>query len=281
VRYPGYKFQFFGNGTWEPIAPLTAAEAFDGSVRARWGEHDDCVVCGEWNWGTWSSPPDDPFAVRRFLHADNLYVVQAGEGGAPGPPQPPDADADGYTSDYDTCARVVPLLEDGRWSALNGGFRANSWFGAAGARWEREGCLGTIASHLGYRFRLESATLPVTVRRGQPFDVRVVVRNDGWAAPYNERAVELVLRDAKTKVEVRVPLMTDPRRWQPGATTLALRATVPATVPRGRYDVLLALPDPAPALHDRPEYAIRFANAGTWDAQCGCNALLARVRVKP
>ena len=37
----------------------------------------------------------------------------------------------------------------------------------------------------------------------------------------------------------------------------------------GRYDVLLALPDPAPTLRDRREYAIRVANAGTWDAACG------------
>jgi hypothetical protein len=279
IRYAGYKFQFFGNSTQQPIAPLDDATAFDGSIRARWGEDDDCVVCGEWNWGTWSSPPDDPYAVRRFLHDDNRYVVQEGEAGQPGPPQPPDADRDGWTSDYDACARVLPIFEQGRWSALNGGYRANTWFGAAADRWRREGCFDTIAVHLGYRFRVESATLPLRVRRGHQLRVELAVDNVGWAAPYNERDVELVLRNRKTHEETRIPVAADPRRWQPGPTTVTLAARVPRTLARGRYDVLVALPDPAPSLHDRAEYAIRFANAGTWDGTCGCNDLHASVRV--
>ena len=32
-------------------------------------------------------------------------------------------------------------------------------------------------------------------------------------------------------------------------------------------------PDPEPALHDRPEYAIRLANTGLWDAAVGANSL--------
>jgi hypothetical protein len=279
VRYPGAKFQYFGSDVLHPIAPLTAAEAFDESIRARWGQHEDCLVCGEWNWGTWLSPPDDPFAVRRFLHEDNLYVVQGGEGGTPQPPQPPDADQDGFTSDYDACRRVVPAFEASRWSALNGGYRANTWFGAAGARWEQEGCLDTIALHLGYRFRLAYAALPVAVRRGGPLSLHLVVHNDGWAPPYNPRGAEVVLRHRRTGAVTRVALRTDPRLWQPGVTTLSLRPRLPAKLRPGRYDVLLALPDPAPSLRDRPEYAIRFANAGVWDAQCGCNSLQTGVRV--
>ena len=279
IRAPASKFQFFGNDALVPIEPLTDAQAFDGSVQARWGQHEDCLVCGEWNWGTWLSPPDDPFAVRRFLHADNLYVVQGGEGGTPGPPQPPDVDRDGYTSDYDACRRVMPAFEDSRWSALNGGYRANSWFGAAGARWQQEGCLDTIALRLGYRFRLALATLPLAVRRGAPLHLSLVVHNDGWAAPYNPRDTQLVLRNRKTQVVTRLHLRTDPRRWQPGVTTIALRRKVPARLKPGQYDVLLALPDPAPSLRDRPEYAIRFANAGVWDPQCGCNSLQTTVKV--
>ncbi len=39
VRYSGYKSQYFG-GSWdEPVAPVTATEAFDGSLKSRMGEH--------------------------------------------------------------------------------------------------------------------------------------------------------------------------------------------------------------------------------------------------
>ncbi len=48
---------------------------------------------------------------------------------------------------------------------------------------------------------------------------------------------------------------------------------VPPGVAPGRYALSLALPDPKPALAGRPEYAIRFANAGLWDAATGCNDL--------
>jgi hypothetical protein len=65
--------------------------------------------------------------------------------------------------------------------------------------------------------------------------------------------------------------------WQPGSITLSPAPVVPDTLRSGRYDLLLALPDPAPSLHDRPDYAIRFANQGVWDAACGCNSLNAAV----
>jgi hypothetical protein len=279
VRAPAAKFQFFGSDALHPIAPVTDAEAFDGSIKSRWGEHEDCLVCGEWNWGTWVSPPDDPFAVRRFLRADNLFVVQGGEGGTPQPPQPPDVDHDGWTSDYDACARVLPALADARWRVMNGGAHANAWFGAAAARWDQEGCLETIAVHLGYRFRLGLATLPVVARAGWRLPVRLVVHNDGWAPPYNPRDVELVLRNRKTMQLARLPINADARRWQPGTTTVSVSPRLPHWVKPGRYDVLLALRDPAPSLRDRPEYAIRLANAGTWDEGCGCNSLQTAVRI--
>ena len=61
------------------------------------------------------------------------------------------------------------------------------------------------------------------------------------------------------------------------ATRAALSADggagTPAALPAGTYALSLALPDPEPALHDRPEYAIRLANSGLWDATSGANSL--------
>ncbi len=275
VRAPLWKFQYFGS-TGLPIPPLTERQAYDGSMQARWGQGDDCLTCGEFDSGTWSTTPVPVWSngplVRAFLASDNRYLVQDGEPGVPGPPGPVDSDQDGYTSNYDSCARVLSIFANEHWSAIDG------YTTTPAQRWQREGCYTTIATHLGYRFRLESARVPLRARRGAPIKVRLQVHNDGWAAPYNSRAVELVLRELRTGRVTRLPVDADPRRWLSGTTAvLSLHPVVPARLKPGFYEMMLALPDPAPSLHDRPEYAIRFANQRVWDGTCGCNSLRASV----
>jgi Domain of unknown function (DUF4874) len=88
VRYPEYKFQYF-NGLQEdavrenePTSPITTDQGFDGSIRSRWAQFDDCIVCGEWNAGTYLNPASrangGAMKVRNFLAQDNRYVVQGG-----------------------------------------------------------------------------------------------------------------------------------------------------------------------------------------------------------
>jgi hypothetical protein len=48
---------------------------------------------------------------------------------------------------------------------------------------------------------------------------------------------------------------------------------ITTTLAPGEYDILLHLPDTAPSLRDRPEYAIRFANPGVWEPATGLNRL--------
>ncbi len=111
--------------------------------------------------------------------------------------------------------------------------------------------------------------------------MRLTLRNDGFAAPYNPRPVALVLRDAATGTTTELPTGTDARGWAPGpAREVDLAAAVPATLPAGTYELLLSLADPAPALHGRPEYAIRLADEGLWDAASGLNDLGTVVAVR-
>ena len=49
-------------------------------------------------------------------------------------------------------------------------------------------------------------------------------------------------------------------------------------MPAGQYQLLLELPDPL--LANRPEYSIRLANEGTWDAVTGLNNLNATITVR-
>ena len=64
----------------------------------------------------------------------------------------------------------------------------------------------------------------------------------------------------------------DPRRWLREAT-LQARLRVPATLAPGKYSLWLWLPDAAPSLQERPDYAIRFANEPVWDDANGENKL--------
>jgi hypothetical protein len=291
VRYPEYKFQFF-NGLQddpvrenEPIAPVSAEQGFDGSVRARWGQFDDCIVCGEWNAGTYLNPASraagGAMKVRNFLEQDNRYVVQGGElaAGCCEQPNPPvDDDGDGST-DYSACSRVMPLFRQMRFSTFNHNYPGDV---PNLDRWKREGCFDAITTQLGYRFELVSAALPASLSRRAALQGRISVRNVGWASPYNPRGLELVLRNTAGGQTYRVNLLqsrqrsNDPRRWLPeeGSIDVDLSAAqLPADLPAGSYELLLNLPDPMTSLYGRAEYAIRLANQDTWEAGSGFNRL--------
>ena len=80
---------------------------------------------------------------------------------------------------------------------------------------------------------------------------------------------------AGTVWTVPVPAV-DPRTWLPGTTSTASAAfTLPAGMPAGTYDVLVALPDAAETLRSDVRYSVRPANADNasrsqaWESSLG------------
>lgn len=72
----------------------------------------------------------------------------------------------------------------------------------------------------------------------------------------------------------------DPRRWEGGTEIkFTARFAVPVNTPTGAYRMSLWLPDETPGLSTRPEYSIRFANAGIWDAAQGFNVIADAFRI--
>ena len=99
------------------------------------------------------------------------------------------------------------------------------------------------------------------------------VVSSGFGALYNPRPVVLVLEGNGKRLETPLESL-DPRRWAPGSTrSESVHVELPATLSPGSYTVALRLPDAADALSARPEYAVRFANAGVWNASTGDNEL--------
>jgi hypothetical protein len=246
IRTPFLKAQVLGD------AALEEAEAFTGTPRARVGHHNDAFLASADDFGTYPLPVE-PWMDR--VAQEGRFVPVGGETAALNPPR-----TDG--------APAIREMERLRWSFLNLSYHPDVISG-----WRDDGSLDEIRRRLGYRFSLIDASWPRAVPPGGRLDVALRLKNRGFAAPFNERPVFLVLARESTRIAAQVRT-ADPRRWGPGEE-LSLKSSfqLPAGLAPGRYRLALWLPDPAPALRARAEYAIRLANEEVWDPSSGLNVL--------
>ncbi|WP_020390800.1 DUF4832 domain-containing protein [Kribbella catacumbae] len=242
--------------TMYSTSPVQSGQAYNGSSLSRLGHHNDCFLASPDDFGTY----ENTAVEYPYLQSDTTYLAMGGETCTSNPPR-------------SSCPTALTELAQFHWSYLNTDYEPtvlNSW--------NTGGCLADVTKRLGYRFTLQTSTLPTTATRGGSLPVTVALRNDGFATPYNPHSVELVLRNASTGAVQRLPLTTDPRRWTAGSTTtLSQTLTIPTNLATGTYAVLLNLPDPN--LSARPEYSVRFANQGTWESSTGMNSLLRTITI--
>ncbi|MGB5047621.1 MAG: DUF4832 domain-containing protein [Caldilineaceae bacterium] len=261
VRTPLQKQKINGTGSGSGNA-LPPGDAFNGSNRARTGHHNDCFLASDTDFGTYADIPED----KAYLAEETKYLPMGGETCEPNPPR----------TECPTALGELALLH---WSYLNADYRPSVLAG-----WVNGGCMETVKQRLGYRLALVQGRYPDTVAVGGTLHIEIDLRNDGWAAPFNPRAVELVLRHQSTQAIQRFPLAVDPRFWLAdggGSHSIVQSIPLPAALPTGAYDLLLALPDADASLADRPEYAIRLANQNTWEPNTGMNNLLHTLSVTP
>jgi len=238
--------------SWSPT-PLSSSDAYSGSDLARTAHHNDCFLATDDDAGTyWPGDVDDH---KEYLAAVSQFVVVGGETCQVGFDE---------NQDRRSCAVATDELARFHWSYLNSGFHEPTL-----QIWQDQGCRDAITNGLGYRYRLVSSSLPDQVGAGATLTGTISVASEGYATLYNARSVFLVL-DGPTRVDIQ--LDTDPRLWL-GTVDLPVSVVVPETLPEGDYTVALWLPDGASSLRDRPEYAIRMANEGVWDATAGYNEL--------
>ena len=112
--------------------------------------------------------------------------------------------------------------------------------------------------------------------------MQVVLKNVGYASSFNPRPVYVVLEGGG---QSRTALVSaaDFRRWSPeaGEISLNVKLRIPAGAAPGNYRVALWLPDAAPNLQKRGEYAVRFANATVWNASSSDNTIVPALRIDP
>lgn len=248
VRTPRAKEAMWG-------APLTPAEAFDGSYKARTGHLNDCFLCNDTDAGTY--PSSDLETYKNFVAQETLFTPMGGE-----TCQVNEGNQRG------DCTTTLAEMERLHWSYINLDF-----FAPAIERWRTEGCFDTIERRLGYRFELVEADVPPQVRPGGNFVLRVQLHNDGFGSLYNERPVFVVLDDGANRYEVELETV-DARRWAAGEDAeWYAHLELPNDVPEGSYALALWLPDEAAALRANPAFSVRFANDAGWDADHGYQVL--------
>ena len=126
------------------------------------------------------------------------------------------------------------------------------------------GCIENIKRKLGYRLQLVSGHFRTEAQAGQAILLSLEFQNVGYAAPFNPRGLELVLRHTVIGEEFYAALSrdTDVRRWLPGTNhVLTAQLSLPSDLPLGSYELLLNLPDPTPTLYGLIPYSVRLANS--------------------
>lgn len=260
-RYPMIKTEYLGDET-----PLTAEEAFSGSVRSRMGCHNDAFLHDWGNMGTYASDDksDDP-AVRQYIATETLYVPNGGETNI---------------DDDDALAERRYSQAPSEMSKYHWSFCGSTYAMPVIRRWRNSGLFDTLNVHMGYRYNLIDAKYSAQAAPSGKMNVTIRLCNSGYAPIYNERPVYLVLRSTEQpSSQYSILLNADPRRWLPNnvISVISEQVAIPEQALEGKYHLYLWLPDKYESIANDPRYAVRLANHDVWDANTGYNDLGAEI----
>jgi hypothetical protein len=269
--------------------PITAAEAYGGTNKARVGHENDsygsnAIDYGTYYFGEGNGQAEDIELVKNFLEQENNYVSQSGETSGLCGLLPTDVQ-------YHQCDYALLTMKRLKYTSISHYelFDVNAPCNTIPI-WAAGGCEPEMKLKLGYRFRLVDATIPSTVGIAAPLQMNFKVANDGWANPINPRGVNIVLRNKVTNQEFFIPITDglsipsdrtlDPRFWSTNTTTTVnINKPLPNNIPIGNYDVLLHLFAPEASIKSRPEYAIQLANQNVWENTTGYNSFLTSIEI--
>lgn len=248
LRTPMFKRRYLKMRGDSAMTPISAAEAHNGTFKARICGHNDCFVSSSNDIGTYSSPAD-----REFWAEDTKYTFMGGE-----------TCEKAYQSNG---ANALSEMAKYHWTYINRDYRQE-----VTNMWRSDGTMDTMLMRLGYRLALEKAIVTSKPKAGEKFEAYFELHNSGFAAPMNKRDVELVLVNASTGKKYIYPQTSvDPRFWLPNEQHKFTLACTLNDVEPGSYKLYLNLPDPYESLHNDPRFSIRLANENVWDEATGYN----------
>ncbi len=254
IRTPYYKFNsaMYGTGASGTAQALTLAQAYDGTPKSRIGHHNDCFLANSTDYGTYLDLVND----KNYLEQDTKYTFNGGE-------------TCNQDATYTNCTNAQAEMGRFHYSYLNRDYNT-----LVLDYWKTNGCYSNIRKNLGYRLELLDGTYTNTASGSYTFNVNINLRNVGYAAPYEQKKFQLILKNNSTSIEYPITLNgIDNRFWLPG-TNYNITTTVGiGTLANGSYNLYLAMKDTGVNITNNGKYSIQFANTGTWEDATGYNLL--------
>ena len=256
LRTPKFKTTYLNS-----TAPLTAAEAWQNTPKARLGQHNDAFLYDYDNMGTYQ----DTATEKPWLAQETLFVPIGGE---------TDITDVNLAKKWATYEKTTAEMSRLHWTFIQSGYATQTT-----NYWRSNGTFDELNRRMGYRFQMVNASFSDAVAPGKKMAITLQIRNAGYAPLYNARPVYIVLKG--NNKEYKIKLAADPRTWLPNGvvSTVSELITIPADVPEGTYSLYLWMPDFYASLADKPAYAVRFANTNIWESTTGMNNLNATVIV--
>ncbi len=268
LRTPEYKQTYLEGDT----VPLTPKEAFNQTPKARIGHHNDAILNGSSNMGTYQNRAKD----MSYLNRDCRYLPNGGE---------TDLTKDQGSAETIYKRWSTGAITDQELGYLHFSYLNHEYSGFVLNKWKQEmvddqrSYYDLIACHLGYRFGAQKVSWPDSIAPNGKLPLQIIMINVGYATPYNERHAYLVLKNETDTITF--PIASDPRFWTPqnGQTLIDETYEVPADIPEGTYDMCIFIPDLSPRLASNSRYAIRLANQDCWEETSGYNNLHLQITV--
>lgn len=253
VRTPYYIRQIVGDNT-----PLSAAEAYGSSAKARTGFHNDAYLnsaddAGTFSYG-WSRAQE-----LTYVNQMTFYTYFGGETfGTP-------------NGAYNNANNALLESKQQHMTYLNRDYDTpiyDAWGAAVKDNFTRG---------LGYRLELKNLSYSKQVPPGGVLSFSLKLQNSGFAALHLPRPVNLILTNGKNGsgyVKYQTTLSVDPRMWTPEAGIISIdrQLQIPVTITEGTWQLFLAMPDDSARLQADERFAIRCANEYVWSAN-GTNLL--------
>jgi hypothetical protein len=210
------------------------------NTNSKIGHHNDSFLSSNSEQGTYNNVTVE----RLYVQQESDYVPVGGE-------------CNEFPTSYTNCSTAITDMGKYSWAYLNSVGYASGLISS----WQTNGCLDEIKKRLGYRFELVSSTLS-----GNSLNLKI--NNTGFGHVINPRPIKLVLKNTSTNAETFFDLPTDCKLWLKNSL---INIDYPITgVADGNYKLYLFSPD---FYNNFPEYSIRFANTGVWNASTGYNDL--------
>ena len=250
VRSVNIKTNFYGP------SQLTELTAYQNTADARVGFYNDAFLNRFGDLGTYASGEcDNPVGTAEYNYLSNetKYLPMNGETSGLNPCD------NGFRT---TGANAIYEMGLTNWTTINRDYNLTFWNQVITSNNYDE-----ILKKLGYRFILNSSILTSNTSN---FDLTLNITNIGFARPFKQRNVFLVMKNTSTNTISTHLINTDIRTWE---TSVSITQNFNLGL-TGTFQLYLWIPDNEPSLSTRADYSIQFANTGTWESTTGYNNLL-------